>query len=316
MTAERARATDAAHKVVAVTNDVAVVIVTYNSAAVVGTLLDSLPAALDGLTWQTVVVDNGSTDDTVETVLAYPGVHLVRSSNRGYAAGINLGVTEADPADAVLVLNPDVTLDPGAGRALVEEQRTSGAAIVAPLVRELDGSVSTSLRREPSIARNLGLGRTGRPALSEFVTAAEDYDHAHDVDWAVGAVLLVSRECHTALGGWDESYFLYSEETDFCLRARDLGYRTRYTPRAGSMHIGGASGQSQLTHAMESTNRVRLYRRRHGVVASTAYLALQVASELSWWVRGNPHAPAAVRALLVPSRRPAQLGVSDRLLPR
>ena len=82
------------------------------------------------------------------------------------------------------------------------------------------------------------------------------------------------------------------------------------------MHIGGASGQSAATHALEATNRVRLYRRRHRAVASTAYLFLSVMSELSWWARGNEHSLAAVKALLRPAHRPPEIGASGRLLPR
>ena len=297
-------------------NELAVVVVTYNSAAVVPALLDSLPAALGHLDAEVVVVDNGSTDGTRELVSRWPSCRLVASHNVGYAAAINRGVSEANPAEAILVLNPDVVLEQECIPAMLRVLREPGVGIVTPVVKEVDGSVSWSLRREPSLLRNLGLGRTGRPVFAEYVTDPSAYQRSWDVDWAVGAVLLVSRVCHEALGGWDESFFLYSEETDFCLRARDHGFATRFCPEAAVMHIGGASGQSATTHVMEVTNRVRLYRRRHGVVASGAYLGLSVLSELSWWMRGKEHAPAAVSALLRPSRRPPQLGTSGHLLPR
>jgi N-acetylglucosaminyl-diphospho-decaprenol L-rhamnosyltransferase len=90
--------------------DVAVIIVTYNSAHVVGDLLDSLPAALDGLAADVVVVDNGSADETVQVLAERADCRLVRSSNTGYAAGINRGVRAAISAEAILVLNPDVRL--------------------------------------------------------------------------------------------------------------------------------------------------------------------------------------------------------------
>ncbi|MFX3745782.1 glycosyltransferase family 2 protein, partial [Streptococcus suis] len=80
--------------------------------------------------------------------------------------------------------------------------------------------------------------------------------------WLVGAILLVSRECFDALDGLDESFFLYSEETDFSLRAKEAGWATVYTPRAGAVHVGGGSGESSTTHTMKILNRVRLYRRR------------------------------------------------------
>lgn len=128
--------------------------------------------------------------------------------------------------------------------------------------------------------------------------------------------MLLSRECYDALGGWDESYFLYSEETDYCLRARDIGWLTRYEPAAVAVHIGGQSGQSARIHAMQIINRVRLYRRRHGPPASALYLTLAVASEASWVARGKRRSLTAIRALLMPTTRPSELGCSDRLLPR
>jgi len=95
-----------------VLSDLAVVIVTYNSAREIGDLLDSLPGALDGCTAEVVVVDNGSTDGTADLVAARDDCQVVRSANVGYAGGINRGVREAGPASAILVLNPDVRLTP------------------------------------------------------------------------------------------------------------------------------------------------------------------------------------------------------------
>jgi GT2 family glycosyltransferase len=298
-----------------VTADVAIVIVTHNSAHVVGDLLESIPAALDGLQSDVVVVDNASADDTTDTVQRWSCCRLIRSANDGYAAGINRGVREAEPADAILVLNPDVRLKPRAVRILVDALRQPATGIVTPRVFNGDGSLHYSLRREPSLARTIGLTRTRLAAFSEDVNRAEDYERAQVADWAMGAVLVVSRACFEALEGFDESYFLYSEETDFCLRARDRGLLTRYEPRAGAVHLGGESGQSTKTHVMQIVNRVRLYRRRHGAIASFAYLCLTALREATWIRRGGPRHRAAIAALFQPALRPQELGCSDRLLP-
>jgi N-acetylglucosaminyl-diphospho-decaprenol L-rhamnosyltransferase len=117
------------------------------------------------------------------------------------------------------------------------------------------------------------------------------------------------------LGGWDESYFLYSEETDFCLRARDMGIATWYEPTAEVIHVGGASGQNDVTHAMQILNRVRLFRRRHGSVAATAYYLMTIASELSWVIRGARKSRSSLVALLCPKRRPVALRCGDSLIP-
>ena len=292
-----------------------VVIVTYNSAPLIGDLLDSLPAALDGLTADVVVVDNGSTDGTADLVAARADCRVVRSANVGYAGGINKGVREATRADAILVLNPDVRLRPGSVPPLLAALRQPGTGIVAPQLRSPDGTLERSLRRTPSLLRAAGLEWTGAAALGERVSKATEYTYPHPVDWATGAVLLMSRECFDALGGWDESFFLYSEETDLSLRARDIGWLTRYEPASVAVHIGGGSGRNDRTHVMQIVNRVRLYRRRNRASTAWCYFWLNVVSEFSWLIRGHPQSRAAILALLRPSLRPAELGCSDRRLP-
>jgi N-acetylglucosaminyl-diphospho-decaprenol L-rhamnosyltransferase len=173
------------------------------------------------------------------------------------------------------------------------------------------------LRRRPTLLRALGLTRTGIAAFSEYVSKAHEYAYPHVVDWALGAVLLTSRACFDALGGWDESYFLNSEETDLSLRARDLGLLTRYEPRSVAVHIGGQSGRTDKTQAMQIINRVRLYRRRNGRLASWCYYWLIIASQLPWVFRGDSaQARFVILTLLRPSLRPAELGCSRDLVPR
>jgi Predicted glycosyltransferases len=298
-----------------VTCDLGIVVVTYNSEHVVSGLLDSLTAGLAGVEADVIVVDNDSIDGTVTLLECRDNVVVLRSENHGYAAGINRGVAELPDAKAILVLNPDVRLAPGAVPALLASLQLPNTGIVAPRVVDGHGALHRSMRREPTLGRALGLGRTGIPWLSEYVSEADAYAQPQVADWALGAALLISRHCFDALGGWDESFFLYSEETDFCLRARDMGLLTRYTPAAEVMHIGGQSGQSSYTHAMQIVNRVRLFRRRHNAIASFSYFLLAVASELSWVVRGNHRSIEAIRALLNPSRRAAVLKSSNSFIP-
>ena len=296
--------------------DIDVVIVTHNSAHVVGDLLDSLPAALDGLTADVVVVDNASSDQTVKLLDSRDDCRVVRSANVGYAGGINRGVREGAGADAILVLNPDARLHKRSVPPLLEALREPNTGIVAPQVRSPEGRLEPSLRRRPTLLRALGLTGTGMPVLSEYVSKPEQYARPHVVDWALGAVLLMSRSCFDALSGWDESYFLYSEETDLALRARDIGLLTRYEPRSVAVHIGGQSGRNDTTHAMQIINRVRLYRRRNNMLASWCYYWLTIASELSWLLRGQRQSRFAILSLLRPSMRPPELGCSRWLVPR
>ncbi|MCR2785005.1 MULTISPECIES: glycosyltransferase family 2 protein [unclassified Microbacterium] len=296
--------------------DVAAVVVTYNSAGHVLELLDSIPAAMADLSYSVVVVDNGSTDKTLALLSDRVDCTVVRSTNTGYAAGMNLAVRESPDADAVLILNPDAALDPDSVPRMKDVLARPEVAVVAPRVREADGSLSPTLRRRPSFLRVGGLSFTGLPAFTERIEDPRMYEHEHDVDWAVGAILLVDRERYLALGGMDESYFLYSEETDLSLRARDAGWSTVYTPAAGAMHVGGGSGESSTTHTMKILNRVRLYRRRSGPVRAHLYFFATVLIEVRRAVLGHEKSWATIKALVRPSARPPMLGASASLVPR
>lgn len=296
--------------------DVSIVIITYNSCPLIGGLLDSIPAALAGITGDVVVVDNNSSDGTADYVAARGDCKLVRSANVGYGAGVNRGVKESYAADAILVLNPDAVLRPNSIPPLLRALRREHAGIAVPQVTNDKGDLSFSLRREPSILRSLGLTSTRLGIFSEYINRRSLYTSPRIVDWALGAAMLMSRECYDHLNGWDESYFLYSEETDLCLRARDMGFLTIYEPSSVVLHIGGQSGRNAKTHTMRCVNRVRLYRRRHGVFAAWCFLALTVGFELRWALRGKRESWTAIKALLRPAERPIELRCSDVLMPR
>jgi GT2 family glycosyltransferase len=296
--------------------DVASVVVTFNSERHVGDLLDSIPAAMDSLSYSVVVVDNGSSDGTIGVLDGRTDCVVIRSSNEGYAAGINRAVQSSPHASAILILNPDATLDPKSVPIMLAALRRPGTGVVAPRVREVDGSLSPTLRRGPTMGRVGGLSFTGWPVFTERIEDPWEYETEHEVEWAVGAILLVNAACYSQLGGLDESYFLYSEETDFSLRAKDAGWATVYTPAAGAMHVGGGSGESATTHTMKILNRVRLYRRRRGTALASLYFALTVLAEVRRAVLGHERSWPTLRALLWPSARPPLLGASDKLLPR
>ena len=292
-----------------------VIVISHNSAACLPALLDSIPAALGGSHADVVVVDNGSRDHSVALVSERADCRVVAADNGGYASGINVGVSETPDVEAWLVLNPDLTCNPGSIAALAAGLATPGVGIVGPRVLSPDGELQPSMRREPTLLRNMGLSFTHRPELSEYVSDPEEYSRDRDADWILGAALMFSRECLDRVGAWDETFFLYSEETDFCLRASDAGLRTRYIHDSTMVHEGGGSGQSGATHAMQILNRVRLYGRRHSRPATLAYYALTVLSEVSWLARGANKSRASFVALVRPSLRPPELRCSDTLLP-
>jgi len=250
--------------------DCAVVVVTYNSVRDIGALLDSLPAAAAGLRIRTIVVDNGSTDGTVELVQSRPDVTCVEAgANLGYAGGINVGRSHGGEYSSLLVLNPDAEFEAGALREMFAALDDPAVGIAVPLLLDADGHRLPSLRREPTLLRAIGDGLLGgrasqRPGwLSEMVWEEEAYGYRHRVEWATGAALLISDACDGAVGRWDERFFLYSEETDYFARAHAAGFRVDYQPSARVRHRGGGSGRSAALQALQAVNRVR-YVEKHG----------------------------------------------------
>jgi N-acetylglucosaminyl-diphospho-decaprenol L-rhamnosyltransferase len=289
---------------------VAVVVVTYNSECLVPDLLASLGPGMDGIPWRLVVADNASADGSVATVrrLAPKATVVEMGRNAGYAAGINAAVSAAGDHTAILVLNPDVRLLPGCATALLAALRRPGTGIAVPRLVDGRGTLIPTMRREPSILRIMGdtvLGaeRAGRyPRLGEVVSEEPRYASEALTDWAEGSTVMIDAECWRRCGPWDESFFLYSEETDFALRARDAGFACRFTPSAAAVHLEGDSRRSPGLWALLTLNRVRLYRRRHGRAPTAGFWAVLVVRELSRTLLGRRPSRAAVRALLSPKR--------------
>ena len=262
--------------------DCAVVIVTYNSADCIGELLMSVSRAAPGLRLRTVVVDNGSSDETVGIVANTHGVTLIEAkANLGYAGGVNVGRSFAGSYSALLVLNPDVVLEEGSVTKMYAALNHPKIGIVVPALIDFQGRQLLSLRREPTVVRAIGDGLFGnhvrwRPGwLSEIVREEDSYRTPHAVDWATGAVLLISESCDHVVGSWDERFFLYSEETDYAHRVRAAGFRIQYLPSARAWHREGASGASARLIALMAVNRVRyVEKHRHSPISYRLAVAL------------------------------------------
>jgi len=296
----------------AVTNDVeaepalVVAAVTYNSALVIDSFLEALPRALDGLPSARVyVADNGSTDDTVARIRTRAPWVFVRETggNLGYAAGINCILREQLGSKGVLVLNPDAIPNRGfALRLLAAVDPRAG--IVVPRIVDAHGRLKFSLRREPTLCRAIGeavLGghRAARYARwGDMIRDPAYYVDGATADWATGAAMLLSRRVLDDVGLWDESFFLYSEETDYALRARKFGYAVCFVAEAIVMHPGGEMSRSPFLWSLLVVNRVRLYARNHGRIATVAYWAVAVLNEAARASLGRPTHKEALRALL------------------
>ena len=280
---------------------------TYQSGADIGRLLASLRPECDRHRLRVVVADNDSSDGTPDLVRAEDDVMLCETGgNLGYAAGVNAATRAAGEARALLVLNPDLVVEPGCISSLLRRLELSGAGVVVPRILDARSATFPSLRREPSLGRAVGdavLGArlTGRPGfLSESVGVGPEYEHPHPVDWATGAALLIATETSRLVGEWDEQFFLYSEETDFLRRVREAGQTIWYEPAAVVRHSQGGSGSSDELDCLLAVNRVRYVAKHHGTVYAEFFRGAVVFNELlrAW----QPSHRAALHTLLVRER--------------
>jgi N-acetylglucosaminyl-diphospho-decaprenol L-rhamnosyltransferase len=227
--------------------EVACVVVTYDALPWIEPCLESVRGV------DAVVVDHGSTDGTLELVEErFPEVRLVRQENRGLAAGWNRGIGETD-GRYVLILNADAWLvEDALARLVAHADERPDAAVVAPRLLNPDGSLQRSVRGFPTVWRlateYLFLRKLAprSAALNGFYAGGFDHDEPREAEFVMGACLLVRRDAIDRVGPLDERFFLFSEETDWCYRFRQAGWRVLFFPGAECIHVGGASHGGRL----------------------------------------------------------------------
>jgi GT2 family glycosyltransferase len=223
-------------------SSVSVVVVTYNA-------MPWIERCLEGVAdHELVVVDHGSTDGTLELVRErFPQARLVEQENLGLGAGSNAGMRLAS-GGYFLLLNSDAWAIGDAVERLVEfAEAHPEAAVIGPRLRNPDGSLQRSVRGVPTLWRlateYLFLRKLapGTRALNAFYAGGFDHDHVHEAEVLMGACLLVRREAADAVGLFDEDFFMFSEETDWCYRFSRAGWKVLFFPGAEFVHVGGAS---------------------------------------------------------------------------
>jgi N-acetylglucosaminyl-diphospho-decaprenol L-rhamnosyltransferase len=243
----------------------AAVVVTHNALPWIEPCLESVAGI------GTVVVDHESSDGTVDVVRErFPSVYLIEQENRGLAAGWNRGIAETR-GDYVLLLNSDAWLVGDAlERLLAAAESRPDAAVLAPRLINPDGSLQRSVRGFPTLWRlateYLFLRKLGSSsqALNAFYAGGFAHDETREVEWVMGACLLIRRAAIEQVGPLDESFFLFSEETDWCYRFVQAGWKTIFFPGAECMHIGGASHGGRLFRENVRGN-LRFLRKHRGV---------------------------------------------------
>ena len=225
------------------------VIVAYNSAADITGCVESLLRQRGVPAGKIVIVDNASTDGTPELITRkFPGVTLIENDfNRGFAAGNNLGFSQAS-GEFYLVINPDAAAEPDCVKALFQYlESTPGSVCVGPAIVNSQGvrqvsffpftNLWWSLWAACGIHRILPFNRlNGRLGV-----LYRPPDRTVEVDRLLGAAMMVRSEWWRKVGGFDERFFLYSEEEDFCLRLCQAGGRVNYHPLARVIHRGAGS---------------------------------------------------------------------------
>jgi len=222
--------------------DVAAVVVTHDALPWLEQCLESLRGT------PTVVVDNQSGDGTPAFVRErFPGVRLIEQGNLGLGAGWNRGI-EATEGRYVLILNADAWLTDSSLEPLVSfADSRPDAALIGPRLRNTDGSLQRSVRGFPTvwrIATEYLFLRKLAPhsrALNAFYAGGFAHDRVYEAEFVMGACMLVRRAAIDEVGGLDESFFLFSEETDWCYRFRGAGWKVLFFPGAECVHVGGVS---------------------------------------------------------------------------
>lgn len=227
-----------------------IVVVSWNTRDLLRACLLSLRRNPPSVRWKVLVVDNASSDGTAAMVRTeFPEAQLVEADrNLGFSAGNNLGLAMTD-ADWILLLNPDTEVLPGALDRALQTGSECKTAVAARLLNP-DGSLQPSTFRFPGLGRDLAQAlwfpRLLPPGVRGRVYLGGYWDHAEarEVEWALGAFLLVPLEGVEAAGLLPEDYPLFGEDLEWCMRLREAGYPIRYVPEARVIHHGNqAAGQ-------------------------------------------------------------------------
>jgi GT2 family glycosyltransferase len=274
---------------------VAVVLVNWNGASDTLATLSSLDRVVGAEALRVIVVDNGSSDGSVERLRkARPGLEIVETGeNLGFAGGNDVGIRkalEAPEVGWVLLLNTDVDVDPGFLAPLIRACDEPDVGAAGPKIFYFDPSdrlwaAGGRLRIRETVAVELGRGKQDGPR----------FNRARDVTYLTTCCLLVPRDVLERVGALDPAYFINVDDADWCRRALDAGYRLRYAPESRIWHKVAAStaGSYTPTKTFHTGRSNALYVRRHGGPLGLAgFLAANLVTLPAAWLRELPRGNA------------------------
>jgi len=256
-----------------------IVIVSFNARADLERCLGALHAAPPAIAHEIVVVDNASTDGSVEAARRWPDVRVVAmSANVGFAKGNNAGI-HAATGDALLLLNSDTVVSAGAlDRLAAELDRDPSVAVVGPRLVDGNGQAELSFGRMIGPLNELRQKRrAANRSEVEKLTRVRQYP-----DWVSGACLLVRRADAEAVNGLDERFFMYTEDVDFCAAIRARGRRILFAPEVEIVHLRGRSAASApaATQAAYRRSQMAFYEKHHPAWAPFLRFYLRIRGEL------------------------------------
>ena len=224
----------------AVKLEISVLIPTFNGAPWLTETLSRVPAAAGGAPFEIIVVDNASTDETAEAAQKSTGVRVLRNEkNLGFSRAVNQAAA-ASRGKVLVVINQDLHLQPNALKIL-SEFLASKNAIAGGALSFQDGVPQPSCGPFPTLIGTLC--RLALPRRIRKYDLGPASDRTRPVDWLTGAFLGFPRALFDKIGGFDEDFFMYYEDVDFCLRARRAGFPSYFLPSAKAVHVAPYSAR-------------------------------------------------------------------------
>lgn len=224
--------------------DVSILIVHTHEARMIRQTLRGIRRAAPQLAWEVIIVDNNPDAGLYATLRReFPQARYVPlDGNRGFGHAMNAGMKESR-GKYTLVFNPDIIVRPGSLEALFTYmEANSDVGIIGPKLQNPDGSLQHSCYRFHEILtpvfRRTPLGRlpSGKAAVARYLMLDFDHSLEQDVDWLIGAALFARTSMLAEVGGFDDRFFLYLEDTDLCRRFWEKGYRVVYQPKVSMIH--------------------------------------------------------------------------------
>jgi|SRR5450759_381047 GT2 family glycosyltransferase len=277
-------------------NLLSIIIVNWNASALLAEVVASLAQYHYGLVSSVIIVDNASTDDSLAQVEALQNLpfqlEIVRNTdNRGFGAACNQGAM-LDASEYLLFLNPDTRLFENTLSvpiAFMQDRMNQDVGIVGIQLLDEQNRIARSCARFPTLgiftAQALGVNRL--PGLRHLNTHMVDWAHdeTRTVDHVIGAYYLMRRSLFNSLGGFDERFFVYLEDLDLSLRARQAGWRSVYLTGVQAFHVGGGtSAQVKAARLFYSLRSRLLYGFKHFSVAK-AWGLLFITLAVEPWIR-------------------------------